>query len=154
MKKYFLILACLSLATGLQARNNIKILPAKAQTFLAEVFPTHEIRYIEAERDIDDPLTYEVHFKDGSEVEFDKNGRWYKIDCGRTPVPLKAVPQGIQDYIAKVAPEGTFITEIERTRGGYEVELNNGRDYRLTEEGKSLSAYRMMGGGPRPGGGR
>ena len=55
------------------------------------------------------------------------------------------------DYIAKVAPEGTFITEIERIRGGFEVELNNGRDYRLTAEGKSLSAYRMMMMNPRAG---
>ena len=151
MKKYILIIACLSLAASAQARINIKILPAKAQTFLLEVFPTHEIRYIEADRELDEPMTYEVHFSDGSEVDFDKSGRWTSIDCGLAPVPLKAVPQGIKDYIAKVAPDGTFITEIERVRGGYEVELNNGRDYRLTEEGKSLSAARMMM-GPRPGG--
>ncbi len=150
MKKYILILALLSLTTGLQARNNLKLLPAKAQTFLLETFPAHEVRYVESDRDLDEPLHYEVHFSDGSEVEFDKSGNWYKIDCGHAPVPLKAVPQGIQDYIAKVAPEGTFITEIERIRGGYEVELNNGRDYRLTEDGKSLSIGRMMM-GPRGG---
>ena len=150
MKKYILILALLSLTTGLQARNNLKLLPAKAQTFLLETFPTHEVRYVEADRDLDEPLHYEVHFSDGSEVEFDKSGSWYKIDCGHAPVPLKAGPQGIQDYISKVAPEGTFITEIDRIRGGYEVELNNGRDYRITEDGKSLSIGRMMM-GPRPG---
>lgn len=161
MKKHLMIMACLATVVGLQAHNDVKILPAKAQKFIEDVFPTHGIRYIEAERDLEDPLTYEVHFADGSEVEFDKGGNWYKIDCGKSPVPLKAIPQGIQDYIAKVAPDGSFVVEIERTRGGYEVELNNDRDYRLTEKGEPIKIHHMMGQRPngqgqgqRPTGGR
>ena len=86
MKKSILIIASLLLITGLQARNHdIKILPERAQNFLVKSFPDKQIRYIEAERDFDDPLTYEVNFTDGVEVEFDKNGRWLKVDC--TPFP-------------------------------------------------------------------
>ena len=143
MKKYILTLACLSMITVLIARNyDIKILPAKAKAFIETAFPDKNILYIEADRDLDDPLTYEVKFADGAEVEFDKSGRWYKIDCVRTPVPLMAIPEGIQNFISANAPQGSFVTEIERIRGGYEVELNNGADLHLTEAGQPLGKKR------------
>jgi hypothetical protein len=143
MKKSILIIASLLLITGLQARNHdIKILPERAQSFIVKSFPDKQIRYIEAERDFDDPLTYEVNFTDGVEVEFDKNGKWLKIDCKRTPVPLSIIPADIQSYIAAKAPQGSFVTEIERIRGGYEVELNDGYDYYLTENGAPIHRRR------------
>ncbi len=139
MKKSFLIIVCLLTITGLNARNrNIKILPERAQNFIVATFPTKTISYIEADRDFDEPLTYEVKFTDGVDVEFDKGGKWNKIDCGRTPVPLSAIPEGISEYISTHAPQGSFVTEIERIRGGYEVELNNGSEHHLTENGTPI----------------
>lgn len=136
MKKVVLLLSAAALCLGVQARSfDMKILPDKAQRFLVETFPTHTIRYIESEAETGVRQTYQVVFTDGCEVEFDKAGMWTKIDCGDTPVPLSAIPESVQNYVAMHNNQATFVTEIERNKRCYEVELNNGTEYTLNHKG-------------------
>ena len=54
-----------------------------------------------------------------------------------TSVPSAIVPAAIAKYVATNF-KGQTIVEISRKRGGYEVELSNGSELKLTEDAKPM----------------
>ena len=78
MKKLlFLLLSVFTLQVA-QADNDKPItfdkLPAKAQTFIKQNFPTEKVAFTKMEKGFLD-TSYDVVFVNGNGVEFDKNGR-------------------------------------------------------------------------------
>lgn len=95
MKKLlFLLLSVFTLQVA-QADNDKPItfdkLPAKAQTFIKQNFPTEKVAFTKMEKGFLD-TSYDVVFVNGNGVEFDKNGEWTELDCKRSSVPTKAFP--------------------------------------------------------------
>lgn len=114
-------------------------LPQEAQTFLKEHFPGDQIR--KAEKDQGHRgMEYEVDLTSGAEIEFNSDGRWKEVKAARSKsVPSGIIPAAITKYV-ETDFAGLSIVEISRKRGGYEVELSNGTELKLTEDAKPMPA--------------
>nr|MBR2110095.1 PepSY-like domain-containing protein [Alistipes sp.] len=66
-------------------------LPAKAKSFIKQNFADEKIAHILYDSELTD-RDYKVRFENGTEVEFDNDGKWTKVDCQRSAVPSAIVP--------------------------------------------------------------
>lgn len=116
-------------------------LPKAARTFITKYFAKDQVRKVEKDNGYRG-MEYEVDFVSGAEVDFTSDGNWKEVKaaCG-TSVPTAIVPAAISKYV-KTNFKGQVIVEISRRRGGYEVELSNGSELRLTEDAKPLQHRR------------
>lgn len=130
MKKLAMILACAALVVaaapalaGNDRPISVEQLPAASQQFVKTHFENAKVSYAKMDGGVMDK-DYTVVFVDGSKVEFDKNGAWKEVESKYGTVPAAIVPQQIRDYV-NAHFEGRRITDIERTRRGYEVVLDD-----------------------------
>lgn len=121
-------------------------LPKAAQTFLSKYFSGDDV--LKAEKDQGRRgMEYEVDLSSGAEIDFTENGDWKEVKAARgTAVPAAIVPSAISKYVSTNF-KGQSIVEISRKRGGYEVELSNGSELKLTEDAQPMPA--RNGGGRR-----
>ena len=65
-------------------------------------------------------------FADLSSVEFDRSGNWKQVKCKKGgAIPEAIIPTRILSYVKEAFPD-QLIVKIERSRWGYEVEIQNG----------------------------
>lgn len=132
MKKWtFVFISMFIMNVSVWAGNDKPIqvteLPKSAQSFIKNHFADQSVAVAKVETDFMDK-SYDVIFTNGDKVEFDKKGKWTKVDCKHGQVPQGIIPMPIQKYIAKNYPDAKVV-KIELTdRKGYEVDLNNGLD--------------------------
>lgn len=124
-----LITASAAFATSIYIDNNDKPidydkLPAKAKSLIQENFAGEELSHIIYDNDVISS-DYTVSFLSGTKLEFNGNGEWTEIDCGKASVPQAFIPQQIVAYVEKNHP-GRTITEIKREHGHTEIKLNGG----------------------------
>lgn len=154
MKK-LLIIAAAALATAfgtISAGTPVTQdqLPKEARSFITKYFPGEKIYKVEQDQGRRG-LEYEVDFTSGAEVEFREDGTWKDVKASRgNAVPSGIVPAAIVKHV-QTNYSGQAIVEISRKRGGYEIELSNGSEIKLTEDAKPLV---NQGGGNRNGGKR
>lgn len=114
-------------------------LPKAAQTFLSKYFPGDNVRKAEKEQGRRG-MEFEVDLQSGAEVDFRENGDWKEVKAARgKAVAAGIVPAAIAKYVTTNF-KGQSIVEISRKRGGYEVELSNGTELKLTEDAKPMPA--------------
>ena len=99
---------------------NFNQLPTSAQTILKQHFGSKVPLVVTMDWD-----DYTIVYDSGEKVEFDKQGNWKEINCRTSVVPSQLIPQQIKNHIKATFP-GTSIINIDRSRRGYEVKLNNG----------------------------
>lgn len=142
MKKLILtLLLAVSLAFAADARDkythDVNSLPPAARTVLKNNFKS-DVSVIKIDKDFGRVSEYEVILNDGCEVTFDRSGNWKEIECSnRSAVPDKMIPQTILSWIKK-NQKGTRVIGIERKRGGFTVELNNGVEAKFNQAGRFL----------------
>ena len=116
-------------------------LPKAAQTFLSKHFPGDNVRKAEKEEGRRG-AEYEVDLVSGAEVDFRDNGEWKEVKAARgKAVPAAIVPDAISKYVTTNFADQSIV-EISRKRGGYEVELSNGTELKLTEDAKPFTEKR------------
>ncbi|MDE7116066.1 MAG: PepSY-like domain-containing protein [Muribaculaceae bacterium] len=143
----FTIMASLSGIVFADTLINNSQLPKAAQTFLTKYFPGDAIKKAKMDQGRRG-AEYEVDLSSGAEVEFRDNGDWKKVKAAKgKSVPTAIIPSAISKYVSKNFA-GQSIVEISRKRGGYEVELSNGSELKLTEDAKPMPA-RQYGNRPR-----
>lgn len=142
MKKFLatmLLMVVASVSATIFAGTPIKQseLPKAAQSFITKYFPKDQVRKVEKDNGRRG-MEYEVDFTNGAEVDFTSDGNWKKVKAAHdTSVPSAIVPSAIAKYVATNF-KGQTIVEISRKRGGYEVELSNGSELKLTEDAKPM----------------
>ena len=122
MKKFLLTLVALAgTLTALHAAKPVEReeLPYEAQRTLRHYFGNAELQQACRSRD-----GYEVRFRNGTEVAFNREGEWREIDCAPRTVPETLVPAKIRRLVNDRFA-GRKIVRIERHFRGYEVELDN-----------------------------
>lgn len=129
MKRMFALLtlavACLAPTwAGDVITHDVKRLPRAARTFIATYFVGVSISHIKIESELFQTRKYEVLLTDRTEIDFDKQGEWLKVDCDEGSVPAGLVPPPVSAYLNKHFPN-VIIREIERKRRTVEVELSN-----------------------------
>ncbi len=111
-------------------------LPAKAQTFLKANFANKTPLNIFVDDD-----DYEIIYQSGEKVEFDLKGNWKDVDCNKSAVPAGVIPAKIASYVKANYPKSS-ITDIEKDRGGYDIELTNGLEIKFNKNFKVVHIER------------
>lgn len=130
MKKLVYLLICLfAINSNIMADNDrpitLKEMPQQAQQFIRTHFNDSPIALTKMETEILEK-SYDVIFTNGNKIEFDRKGRWTKIDCEYSYVPEAVIPTAIKDYIKANYPDVKVLQiEIDDDKE-YEVELSNG----------------------------
>ena len=102
-------------------------MPKSAQQFIKNHFANQSIAMAKVETEFMDK-NYDVIFTNGDKVEFDKKGKWTKVDCEHSQVPQAIIPMAIQHYVAKNYPDAKVVKIEVTDRKGYDVDLSNGFD--------------------------
>ena len=132
MKKFVFLFACLfAMTLNVSAGNDKPIqvteMPKSAQQFIKNHFANQSIAMAKVETEFMDK-NYDVIFTNGDKVEFDKKGKWTKVDCEHSQVPQAIIPMAIQHYVAKNYPDAKVVKIEVTDRKGYDVDLSNGFD--------------------------
>lgn len=124
----FLMVALCAIAA--QARDEVSrdvtTLPPTAQKFLKTYFKGTDVSFIKIEKTLGYTTEYEAVLVDGTEIDFDRDGSWEKVEMPKTKaVPSSLVPKAIAQYVDKNF-SGQKIVSIEKESRTYEVELQSG----------------------------
>lgn len=112
-------------------------LPKAAIEFLSKHFPGDNVKKAEKEQGRRG-MEYEVDLTSGAEIDFLNNGDWKEVKAAKgNAVPSAIVPAAIAKHVADNYA-GQSIKEIARKRGGFEVELSNGTELKLTNDAKPM----------------
>jgi hypothetical protein len=112
----------------------VSSLPKAITDYISANFPGRTIVWAEIDDD-----EYEVYLSDGTEVYFDRRGRFLEVDRDRDAINPANLPQNILSYISTNFPNATII-EAELDDNYYEVELNNGMELYFDAQGNFLGS--------------
>lgn len=119
-----------SWALGQERSVRIEALPREARQLLDTYFNSDPV--VKAVRDDDwAGATYEVRLNSGTELDFDKEGRWVEVDCAPRAVPRELIPAAIRADLEDRFP-GEQVVKIERDRRGYELKLAGGAELKYS----------------------
>lgn len=137
MKSYILtgIFALVLLMTSCSDRPVAPAqLPGAITAFIQQNFPNQAITFAQKDLEITG-WQYDVVLADGTQIEFDTDQMWDKIQCPMTnPVPAVLIPAPIMSYLQGNFP-GVMIQKIDKDSFGYEVELANGLELKFNQQG-------------------
>ena len=137
MKSYILtgIFALVLLMTSCSDRPVAPAqLPGAITAFIQQNFPNQAITFAQKDLEITG-WQYDVVLADGTQIEFDTDQMWDKIQCPMTnPVPAVLIPAPIMSYLQGIFP-GVMIQKIDKDSFGYEVELANGLELKFNQAG-------------------
>ena len=109
-------------------------LPGAITAFIQQNFPNQAITFAQKDLEITG-WQYDVVLADGTQIEFDTDQMWDKIQCPLTnPVPAVLIPAPIMSYLQGNFP-GVMIQKIDKDSFGYEVELANGLELKFNQAG-------------------
>lgn len=137
MKSYILtgIFALVLLMTSCSDRPVAPAqLPGAITAFIQQNFPNQAITFAQKDLEITG-WQYDVVLADGTQIEFDTDQMWDKIQCPMTnPVPAVLIPAPIMSYLQGNF-RGVMIQKIDKDSFGYEVELANGLELKFNQAG-------------------
>lgn len=130
------VLLGFAISANAQKKIAVTELPQPAQDFLKKHFShtTIDVAKKDAEHG---EKGYEVKLKDGTEVEFWKDGSYREVDGGDQPIPTAFIPAAVKDYVAKNYPNEK-ITHIDYGHKDLDVDLTNKIDLEFTKEEKLI----------------
>jgi len=137
-RRIYLIITLLIVTISASAQKKIEVteLPKPAQEFLEKHFSFTTV--IKAQKDPEyGEKGYEVKLKDGTEVEFWKDGSYREVDGGDKPIPTDFIPDNIKAYVAKNHPNEK-ITHIDYGHKDLDVDLTHKIDLEFSIDGKIL----------------
>lgn len=124
------------ISTNAQKKIEVTELPKPAQEFLKKYFGNTSVEIAKKDAEHGEK-GYEVKLKDGTEVEFWKDGSYREVDGDNKPIPTEFIPQSVKDYVAKNYPNEK-ITHIDYGHKDLDVDLTNKIDLEFTKEGKFI----------------
>lgn len=113
-------------------------LPEEISAFVKQHFPNTTIANVKTEKDANG-MEFDLTLNDSTEIDFDANKQWNKVECKAGAVPEKIVPQAIATYAKDNYQEQAIIEIDKNDKGGYEIKLANGVELKFDEAGKFLS---------------
>lgn len=114
---------------------NGQALPDAITAFIKQQFPNATVVGVEPDHD-HGGLEYDVYLSDGTQLDFDANNQWEKVECMKG-VPAFFVPKAIASYV-KGTYQNVAITKINKELHGYDIELANGMELSFDRSGRFL----------------
>lgn len=109
-------------------------LPADITAFIQQSFPGQTISFAKKDLEITG-WQYDVVLADGTQIDFDTDHVWDKIQCAMTTtVPTALIPAPIQTHLRTNFPDA-MVLKIDKERYGYEIELANGLEMKFNPQG-------------------
>ena len=109
-------------------------LPQQITAFIQQNFPGQSISFAAKDLEITG-WKYDVVLADGTQIDFDTDKMWDKIQCTMSnPVPTALIPALIATHLRTNFPDA-MILKIDKDRNGYEVELANGLELKFNQQG-------------------
>ncbi|HPG54793.1 MAG: PepSY-like domain-containing protein [Paludibacteraceae bacterium] len=141
MKKALILLVCTSFFSFAAYADNEDMittdqLPVVSQQFIKKYFPNETVAYAKYDPEFFDSA-YEITFKSGNSIEFNKQGEWKDYECKTCIVPDELLPNEISSYIKEKYPDKNIVS-IERGKKTYEVKLSNGLELKFNLRGQLL----------------
>lgn len=130
------MMTCLSACAGSPQLVQFNELPKDAQTFVETYFHVADVSYIQREKD-GLHYDYEVRMSNGTEIDFNHDGKLESVDCKRQAVPAGIVPEAIVTYIAKQFANAVIV-KYEIDRRDQKVELSNSLELEFDLQGNFL----------------
>lgn len=136
-----MIALVLGVTTAAMAKDNYahdaSVLPEAAKTIISNNFKA-KVSLVKIEKDFGKIKEYEVILTDGTEISFDGKGNWENVETNVSKsVPTGFIPSSVSSYVKKNQPK-TKIVGIEKSRGGYEIELSNGIEMKFDKNGQFI----------------
>lgn len=137
-KKIILATLLLSIVISANAQKKIQFteLPKTSQDFITKYFSHTTVDVVKKDAEHGEK-GYEVILKDGTEVEFWKDGSYREVDGENKPIPTDFIPKVIKDYVEQHYPNEK-ITHIDYGHKDLDVDLTNKIDLEFTKEGKFI----------------
>ena len=137
MKKFIFlaIFALVVLMTGCTDKPVVPAqLPQQITAFIQQNFPGQTISFATKDLEITG-WQYDVVLADGTQIDFDTDKMWDKIQCTMgNPVPTALIPAPIAAHLQTNFPDA-IVLKIDKERSGYEVELANGLELKFNQQG-------------------
>ncbi len=121
-------------ANSQAAAATAQALPEAITTFIKQQFPNATIAGIEPDHE-HGGLEYDVYLSDGTQIDFDANNQWEKVES--RAVPAYFIPKAIATYVSSNY-QNMAITKIKKEYNTYEVELVNGMDLVFDRSGRFM----------------
>jgi len=144
MKKLILVSMALAVTLGVSARKYPTIafneLPVESQSFISNNFGTSSIKTVK-----EGPIKYEVELRDGTEIQFYKDGSFKQAEAEKhrtLPISvLNVLPANVKSYVSHKFANWK-LTDVEvKYSGKIEVELEKGKydaELEFNQAGKLL----------------
>lgn len=116
------------------AAATAQALPEAITTFIKQQFPNATIAGIEPDHE-HGGLEYDVYLSDGTQIDFDANNQWEKVES--RAVPAFFIPKAIATYVSSNY-QNMAITKIKKEYNTFEVELVNGMDLVFDRSGRFM----------------
>ena len=120
--------------------KDVMTLPLPARNFINQHLSNPQISHIKIENEILQTKKYDVLLTNATEIDFDTRGNWIEVDCKKAAVPASIIPGFVKEYLKSNGYNSEFVTQIERDRRGYEVELNTDLSLKFTKDGRFRKA--------------
>ena len=109
-------------------------LPEPITTFIQQNFPEQTISFAKKDLEVTGSQ-YDVVLADGTQIDFDTDNVWDKIQCTMAnPVPTALIPAPILTHLQTNFPDA-MILKIDKERYGYAIELANGLELKFNQQG-------------------
>ena len=132
------IFALVLLMTGCTDRPVLpEQLPMPIKAFIQQYFPGQTITFAKKDLEITG-WQYDVMLADGTQIDFDTDNVWDKIESPFTnPIPTALIPAPIATVLQANYPDA-MITKIDKDYRGYEVDLANGLELKFNKQGELI----------------
>jgi len=136
--KITLVAIVLGFAISATAQKKIEVseLPKPAISFLEQYFKKEPVDLVKKDAEHGEK-GYEVKLKNGTEIEFFKDGKIREVDGSDRPIPTGYIPASITNYVAKHYPNEK-ITHIDYGHKDIDVDLTNKIDLEFNTDGSFL----------------
>lgn len=133
MIRLWIYLCVLIISLPLAAKDvPFNSLPKEAVSFITTHFGELKVEKVKLESGV-----YVVDFTNDYELAFDSKGNWIVVDCDEDAVPKDIIPQAILEFVSKNFV-GDVITQIEQSKGEYNIELQSDVSLLFDKKGKFL----------------
>lgn len=130
---FTLVLVASSLFATAQQKSKSAQLPKEAQTFLEVNFKGIQVQEVKKEAE-GTTFKYEVKLANGTEIDFNKRGRWTEVESKTTSIPVTMLQPSVGQYIQKNYP-GAKITEVKKGVRFNFVEINDNQKLQFDSAG-------------------
>lgn len=139
MKKIMLVLACVMMTIGIQAKDvvtkvTVEELPEKAQKFIKEHFQAVQVKSVMQETDEDGVIEYTVRLKDKTEIEFDMVGAWNSVLVKKSAMPRFIVPVKVQNAVDKQFAN-KIIKKVENDGYSFDFDFSDKTEAEINAQG-------------------